>query len=248
MALSSNTILHFTSSKEALKGILTENFKLKYCKETIKWKEQSEYVLHVPMVSFCDIPLSQIKNHISNYGDYGIGLSREWAKKNKLNPVLYIEPGSNLSTSYKNFLGSFLELRKERRVNDEISKQLIDVIRYFKNYEGPLLRGGNTKENYRFSDEREWRYVPDYKSPCEMIYTNAQFSEKGIKEEAANSISEMRLTFTPNDVKYIIIKNDDEIGEFIEHLRRAKGKTYTHEETERLSTRLLTSEQIHDDI
>ena len=83
MALSSDTLIHFTNSKEALKGILADNFKIKYCQETIKLHGVEE-VLHIPMVSFCDIPLSQIKNHISSYGNYGIGLSKKWALKKRL--------------------------------------------------------------------------------------------------------------------------------------------------------------------
>ncbi len=97
MPLSSNTLIHFTANKEALKGILADNFKLKYCKEVLNWGDKSPMELYVPMVSFCDIPLSQIKEHISRYGHYGIGLTREWAVANKLNPVLYIQPGSSLA-------------------------------------------------------------------------------------------------------------------------------------------------------
>lgn len=253
MGLSSNTIIHFTSKKEFLKGILSENFRLKYCKETIQWTNKDKFTLHVPMISFCDIPLSQIKNHISNYGHYGIGLSREWAIRNKLNPVLYVEPDSHLSASYRkvlSFFGTTALTLPETVKGDtrEAIKQALDVARYIKNYEGPLTRRGKTIEKYRYSDEREWRYVPEYSSPCKILYTVKEFSKEGTKEEAAEKISDMRLEFEPNDVKYIIIKNDTEISEFVEHLRRAKGKTYSHDDIERLTTRLLTSEQIHNDI
>jgi len=81
-----------------------------------------------------------------------------------------------------------------------------------------------------------------------MLYVAAEFNKAGVKEFAAQSLSSMRLNFAPSDVKYIIIKNDGEIGEFIEHLRRAKGKNYTQNDIERLTTRILTSEQIHSDI
>jgi hypothetical protein len=205
------------------------------------------------MVSFCDIPLSQIKNHISNYGHYGIGLSREWAIRNKLNPVLYVEPGSHLAVSYRKIIKYFSKtaptLPKEVKGDTrEAMKQALDVVRYIKNYEGPLTRRTKTFEKYRFSDEREWRYVPDYSCPCQMLYTATSFSKDGAKEKSAVDISDLRLKFDPNDVKYIIIKSDSEISEFVDHLRKTKGKKYTHDDIERLTTRLLTSEQIHNDI
>lgn len=246
MGLSSNTIIHFTSEKDSLKGILSDNFRLKYCKETIRWDDESKYNLHIPMVSFCDIPLSQIKNHISKYGHYGIGLTREWAIKNGLNPVLYVQSGSNLANSYKCFVKALPKLVdiKVNENGEEAVKQFLDVLRYVKNYEAPLIRGAEITESYRFSDEREWRYVPDFSSSCEMMYTKTTYS----KEKADKSLSGMRLNFEPNDVKYIIIKSDEEISEFIAHLRDAKGTKYSHHDVERLATRILTSEQIHDDI
>jgi len=146
MGLSSNTLIHFTSSKKSLKGILSESFRLKYCKEIINWNEASKNTLHVPMVSFCDIPLSQIKAHISKYGHYGIGLSREWAIKNKLNPVLYIEPDSNVADSYKSLIKYFAEPENKSSKNKTVRKQFLDIVRYIKNYEGSLIR---SKKNDR---------------------------------------------------------------------------------------------------
>jgi hypothetical protein len=41
----------------------------------------------------------------------------------------------------------------------------INTIRYTKNYSGTLKRDGKTIPNYRFYDEREWRYVPEMSDP-----------------------------------------------------------------------------------
>lgn len=101
MPLSSNSIVHFTRDRSKIEGILDDNFHLKYCHETVRLGS-AQFDVVIPMVSFCDIPLSQIKNHILSYGEYGIGLTKRWAIKNKHNPVLYIEPESNLADSYEN--------------------------------------------------------------------------------------------------------------------------------------------------
>ena len=72
MGLSSNSLIHLTKSKDALIGILKEGFRIKYCLENIGARN-IKVGAAFPMVSFCDIPLSEIKNHIENYGDYGVG-------------------------------------------------------------------------------------------------------------------------------------------------------------------------------
>ena len=246
MALSSNTLIHFTSSKDALKGILTENFRIKYCRETIQFHGLKETV-HIPMISFCDIPLSQIKNHISNYGHYGIGLSRDWALKNRLNPVLYVQSNSQLAESYEELI-RHLHAEEKKGATDKTARQMAaDIVRYIKNYEGPLKRSGVDIDKYRYSDEREWRYVPGRSSSCKMLYTADDFRKKG-KDAANNDISSLRLEFDPDDIKYVIIKSDDEIREFVEHLRNAKGDKFSLRQVERLTTRILTSDQIHGDI
>lgn len=247
MALSSNSIIHLTSTREALEGILSDSFRVKYCKETIKWKK-GESVIHVPMVSFCDIPLSQIKNHIFNYGCYGIGLTREWAIKNFLNPVLYIEPSSNLAHSYEQTLLNFAGLTLPSSSRRETLGRIIDIVRYTKNYEGLLERKGQPARTYRFSDEREWRYVPAIENDCELFYTATDFEKAGVKKKAADSVLDIRLAFESDDIKYIIIKDDSEIAGVISHLRNSKGANFTLGSIERLATRILTSEQILTDI
>jgi len=126
---------------------------------------------------------------------------------------------------------------------------ILNTLRYIKNYEGLLARRGAPvkPEKYRFSDEREWRYVPPHSEECDIFYHAAEFIKTGVKENAELNVSNLRLNFEPNDVKYIIIEKDEEISEFIEVLKKAKGKKYSHDDVERLTTRLLTSDQIHSD-
>lgn len=248
MPLSSNTLIHFTEEKECIKGILQENFKVFNCRESIVLGGGLASWI-IPMVSFCDIPLSEIKDHISKYGDYGVGMTKEWAIRRGLNPVLYIAQQSTLSESYRRAWNCFnvAEGLDAHQWTDG-QKALADVLRYIKNYEGELSRKGQTTPDYRFSDEREWRYVPAYSEACDMLLSASWYDFDDNKQISDSKLDSYQLEFEPNDIKYIIIKSDTEIGEFIDHLRRAKGKKYSLHEVERLTTRILTVEQIMSDI
>jgi hypothetical protein len=84
MGLSSNSVIHFTKNLKSFNGILSNNFEIRYCRETLITKNRTFDFL-TPMVCFCDIPFSQIIDHIKNYGAYGIGLKKnlgrkEWSK------------------------------------------------------------------------------------------------------------------------------------------------------------------------
>lgn len=246
MPLSSNSIIHFTKTSDALKGILQENFKIKYCLESIELITKFEYAS--PMISFCDIPLSQIKEHIGKYGSYGIGLTKEWAQKQKLNPVIYMQSNSNLAISISSL---YSEFSKDTTKWDELpkaKKEMLNILRYVKNYEADLSRGGEVIKNYRFSDEREWRYSPDYEDCNVMAINPINYKTADEKNKLNNSINSLRLNFEPNDIKYIIIERESEISEFLEILKKSKGNKYVYDDVERLMTRIITSEQILTDL
>jgi hypothetical protein len=249
MPLSANSLFHFTKEKDSLYGILDKTFRLSYCREDflIGGERQS---IRVPMVSFCDIPLSEIKNHIDSYGPYGLGLSKEWGKRKKLNPVLYVEQDSFLSRSYERILSRFvLEEARVNEVTDPDKLAVLDVLRYIKNYEGSLTRSnGDHIPMYRFSDEREWRYVPKVTEDCDMILEDRLFQREEIREMALEKLSRLRLSFTADEVRYIVIEKDSEINDLVEYLRHIKNPRYSPEVVDRLTTRILTQDQIMDDI
>lgn len=244
MPLSSNSIIHFTKKKAHLKGILEDNFHISYCSETVTFGPKN-WSFHAPMVSFCDIPLSEVKNHIEKYGAYGIGLTKEWASRKCLNPVLYVEPNSYLAASFMMSIKEFV-LSKGNRTSEYTPevKAHLDIVRYMKNYQSDLTRKGKTIKDYRYSDEREWRYVPSYETDCSMLIGSDSF--KKIKEEVVAKIKPLRLEFEPNDIKYIVLSKDEEIDEFLEILGKAKGK-YAHSDVKRLNTRIITTAQIMTD-
>ncbi|MFZ4439761.1 MAG: abortive infection system antitoxin AbiGi family protein [Syntrophales bacterium] len=193
--ISANTLFHFTSNIDNLIGILTNNFYPRYCLEdysvfyTKDMAKRLKYSnIAIPMVCFCDIPLSSIRNHINVYGRYAIGLSKEWGKKKHISPVMYALSNSisskvirkslstiekcihksnkHLETLYSNN-PTYKQDKKDKLIDilsnelARVDSGLLDIMAFTKNYKGTFLRNGKQYRNVCFYDEREWRYVPD---------------------------------------------------------------------------------------
>lgn len=165
MSLHPEILFHFTS-KEGLFGILEHNFVVSYSRETIIGKNK-QIGFAVPMVSFCDLRLSELKEHMSKYKGYGLGLSKTWAKKRNLNPVFYVSKSCSFTGNFISAveqLHAHLDSIQDCQQFNAASAAYIDILnayRYIKNYQADLVRNGKkTVPNYRFADEREWRYVP----------------------------------------------------------------------------------------
>ena len=93
----SSSLLHFTNRFSSLKGIVSKGFRYSYCNEKFP-KAVVNNVLHkdeegfspnnfyandaitgdvlIPMVSFCDVPLTRAGIHASSYGKYIIGVDK----------------------------------------------------------------------------------------------------------------------------------------------------------------------------
>jgi hypothetical protein len=246
MGLSPSTLFHFTS-KQGLKGILQDNFKVKYCLEEID-NDEKPVEIAIPMVSFCDIKISEITEHIEKYGYYGIGLSKEWAFEKNLNPAIYMNSKSSLCS---NILSSIRKIRTVKEVDLSDYLNLSNLVRYTKIYEGKLTRKGETIDNYRFADEREWRYVPEIENttkPNFMPWLGKDQYDTDSKKKTANAkLKDERLYFNANQILYIIVKKESEINDIINHIRTVKGMNYTMGEVDRLTTRILSCERILND-
>lgn len=55
------------------------------------------------------------------------------------------------------------------------------------------------------------------------------------------------MYFNANQIMYLIVKEESEINELITHIRTVKGKNYTMEEVDRLTTRIISCERILND-
>lgn len=252
MSLYPTTLFHFTT-KEFLYEILKSTFKVSYAREKIIGPTKHREFA-VPMVSFCDLKLSELKFFLS-YGKFGIGLTKDWANRNGLSPVMYINRHSDLMDKLIggiNGIYTHLGLVDNMEQFTNLNTAYLNVMntyRYIKNYEGELWRKGElVDENYRFADEREWRFVPILETegiPPFVGISNIKTSQQ--KAKYNSKVNHLRLTFQPDDIKYLVVEKDSDISELIRVLHRAKNR-FDEETRNRLASRILTVEQIEKDI
>ncbi|PWB20656.1 abortive infection system antitoxin AbiGi family protein [Flavobacterium sp. HTF] len=255
MAISTNSIIHYTKTLKNLFGILENGFSLKYCKEEFHFGQTQTLKYAYPMVCFCDIPLSEVKNHLDSYGHYGIGLSKEWAVKKMLNPVLYLEKESALT---KSILQQALRIADNRiqvaknpsleKIDEVWRQELMTTTSYMKNYEGNLIVKGKEYSNYRFYNEREWRYVPTK----EELGKNKRAVQIELYEKDKNSynkeLQKVKLDFDlSTDISYIIVKSKEDIHKVLEFISIKFKKKLLAAEIEILMTKIITTNQIVND-
>lgn len=244
--ISSRSLFHFTRKLEYLIQILEYEFRPRYYPEKLTINSGIENFRAIPMVCFCDIPLSQVKNHIETYGEYGIGLSEAWVFKGKLNPVLYLKTDSTVAKNLIEILNAFQDQAFAKSAKLENAKYgFLKLIRNIKNYKGDFERDGRTF-TVKFYDEREWRYTPETSSGIDFWLEKEKYEDPIILAEANAKVGQLKLQFNPEDIKYIIVKNEGEIKAMITALNSMKSK-FSLDEVEILTTRILTSEQIKND-
>ncbi len=249
MTISASYLVHFTGTLENLKGILESGFMANLCEEQIIFKEHVTSFF-VPMVSFCDIPLSKISKHAEEYGKYGIGMTKTWGESNKINPIIYLKRGSLLSSALQASIKSSIEtINKLSDSKSEISEEdLISsrITSFIKNYDADN-KSGRYHKGYKFYDEKEWRFVPSETN--DNIPILPHYFADMTTDKLANEIRKIKLGFDPKDVRYIVVEKEDEIIEMIKIIRNSKKHyNYNDNEISILSSRIITYEQIVSDI
>jgi hypothetical protein len=107
MNLSTQSLFHYTPTFENLLGIIEKGFKYCNFEEDMPFTMSKHsffskfnktdlirYCQFIACVCFCDIPFDRIEDHKNQYGQYCIGMSKEWALKKGITPVRYIHKES----------------------------------------------------------------------------------------------------------------------------------------------------------
>lgn len=208
MGLSSNILWHQTNYNSLWSILKTQEILCSYSMEIMA--SYFPVPLAFPMVSMCDLPFSEFASYIGKYGDYSIGLSREWGLANRFNSVWYCEKDSMVADVFKNYIKEALKI-------DQIEQiiPLFKLLAFVKVYEDELPN--HDYEKYRFCDEKEMRYVPSFdymlsgsEAPVLSIedYNIYKNNHKG------SSTLSYGVKFEWSDVKYIVVKEDYQIERF----------------------------------
>lgn len=253
--LSSNTLFHYTNKMDYLIKILENDFSPRISIENLSTDITNE--IGIPMVSFCDIPLSQVSNHSMTYGKYGIGLTKEWGQRMGITPVMYFHNSAN---HFKPFNIATDKLKSdiygiEPQYSFEMYSHIMYITWFHKLYEGLMWKDNKYMEK-KFYDEREWRYIPSLGSMYDSGITKMSYFDEDVKKlkhdidfkEMINIElgKEFKLKFTPNDIKYLIVDKETEILKMISRVKKLKHK-YGEDEIHLLITRIVSMESIEND-
>lgn len=240
MSPNSNNLFHFTKSLDFLKGILAHGFLPRYCLEDVSFLD-IEYMGY-PMTCFCDIPISRLSEHTAFYGEYGIGLTKEWGLKNQLAPLIYTPPESAITELARYLLK--LDLNNEdgspTPAQHDLNEHFFRILPMIKPISGKMVVAGTIVEK-DFYQENEWRYVP---KDSDVLFRE-KFDDE--REAMNKAVEGEKLSFMPSDVKYIFLKSDAEIPIIFDFIQNNLGH-FPLNEIKILSTRIVSLETISRDL
>lgn len=244
--LSSNTLFHFTKTRHALLSILEHDFWPNFCLETAPFEDENGPLQNgTPMVCFCDIPLASATEHMGHYGNYALGLTKQWGIDNGITPVLYTHAASPMSLGLRRLMDQGLQIGRGP-INRLLWAEVYRLMAFTKPYAERRIEDGQERER-RFYDEREWRWVPqDLPDEIASIDASQFIDGKPDPQVSAMLHARSRLHFGPDDIRYIVVASDDEILPTVAEILRIKER-FSRETRTLLTTRVISAEQIRED-
>jgi len=290
--ISANTLFHFTPTLSNLENIIENGIKIGYSIENYESLIKGGQEVGMPMICFCDIPLSRIKYHVSKYGGYAIGLNKSWGIQNKVTPVIYTHgnsPATELLNEIYSNIQSFIEIHDKykfkplskknkslleslmdnyekiyresdfehkKEVNDlvvELKKKISVIFRYVKPYKGKFFRrGAYLEDEIEFYNEKEWRFVPTKKELAagglKDSYEIPLIVSPKYKRAIGIKCGKIRLRFSPADIRFLIVKNENEIPVLIDHIDSIKFDKASSKTIQILKTKIISLQQVIDDL
>ena len=207
MGLSSNILWHMTNSEAFFSILKSQELRYSYSLERVMPIPQG---VAFPMISMCDLPFSEIATTKWSYGDYAIGLSREWGLKKGFSPVWYSDYNSRMWRE----LGKLFEETGASK-DGKYFDSLIYLFSNIKFVQAPLKTSRKQFKNYRFYDEREYRLVPYLEETYKHGYQSflMENAYELYKEDKGSSLLDYGVDFSFEDVRYLIVKSYSNVRE-----------------------------------
>lgn len=221
--LSSTTLFHFTSSLDVLQKILLGGIKYGMFAEKLP---KGNLAYFVRGISFCNIPLSMISEHVEWYGKYALGIKRPALRALGVSPVFYVHSDSRKYPAGKDAV-------KELMANPFLC--------YLKQHLGYQFH--RTKKQYlrkSFYDEKEWRIftgMPTIESYSSLIHLDNLRHQKALMTP-----TEDPLKISLDMIEYIILESHSDFKSFDMFL-----KTHFSAERDLLLPKILYYSQIRKD-
>lgn len=213
--IQADTLFNFTTELDhIITCIKNKMVSPRYCEEDIRYlKIPHLKKIAYPMKCFCDINLHRIEEHLQWYGYYGLAFTKAWGMQKQIQPIQYINPDSELRKDFTKAFSAALksDARKESKTQSKMENFLLHEMMYYKPYEGKMKNRNTGKIKKKcFTDECEWRYIPDVtRAGFMQVYFNEDILNAGGLNDISNSMSgirEISLNFDYADLKYIIVK------------------------------------------
>lgn len=203
ISISSHCLFHYTHTEGNLKSILEKGLMYSCIGEKIP----GTHVMYLAnAICFCDIPLSQISEHVSWYGPYAIGFKPQFVKSNGGTPVCYVHSASSF-------------IKPKSKSTDRIKYfEQFPITPFLKQNYGKQRRYQCRKASFKnFYDEKEWRIVESNRWLV-FPFTNLQ-DKRQIVSDAKIGVKRQYLTFTPEMIDFIILKERTEVVPFLNWLK-----------------------------
>ena len=221
--LSSTTLFHFTSSLDVIQKILLGGIKYGLFAEKLP---KGNLAYFVRGISFCNIPLSMISEHVEWYGHYAIGIKRSALRALGASPVFYVHSDTRKYPSGKD---ADIEL---------LNNPFLCYLKQHLGYQYHRVKNSYLRKS--FYDEKEWRIFAG--TPTIDRYTSLVNLE-GIrrhKDLLTPSISPLRINL--DMIGYIILDSSSDFAPFDSFL-----KTNFPAERDNYLTKILFYSQIRKD-
>lgn len=237
--ISSYSLWHFTKKINIILSIIKNGFYPRTAKEDMNFlmKNYEHAYIGTPMVCFTDIPIDHLDEHTEQYGQYGIGMNKEWGIKNGLNPILYIVDDSDLNNAILKLQCNIIQSNK----NNE--NQLKEIAILFWGMAGYFKRYMESESKKPYYDEREWRYLTPF-SEGEHTYRliGKDLTCERIEKLNLEVQNKFPLKFSLSDIDNIVIPNDEDLGRLQYSIYQ--DKNFTEEEKRIITNKLSTKSKL----